>query len=534
MVQAINASMASGHTSLKTHQAKVEQVDVTVGHKSTQSAPIKLTKRFYAGIGMLLAASFCAGAALVAQSMVDSIARISLVIFGVIALLFGAAIGRSLVRHISSALGNVDATLKRMAAGDLTDQSGLAACGDLGGLQQTIQDLDQRLFSIVSKSRLGATSIAVTAGVISSDNVALSSRTEAQASALEETSSTMEQLTATVKQNADSAQHANGLMAVVTQQAEAGGKAVDNAVRAMEEIKDSSRWVVDIIGVINGIAFQTNILALNAAIEAARAGAEGRAFAVVASAVRELAQRSADAATEIKVIIGKSADIAERGAVEVGAAGDAIGELMCGIRQMASIMDEIAQASAEQRSGIEEINQAISHIDGVTQKNALLVEEAVKTASGLQEQAVELANAVSVFRLGAREYGNADNTVALVKAGVAFVHEQGTQALIEDVLKLRKSRFVDRDLYFSVNHIDGTCLANGANPRVVGNDGNQTRDSDGKFFVREILALARRGSSGWVDYKYPHPVTKSIQLKSTYFERVEDIIISCGFYPQPA
>jgi methyl-accepting chemotaxis protein len=259
-----------------------------------------------------------------------------------------------------------------------------------------------RLARIVNEVRQGTDAIASTSAEIASGNLDLSSRTEQQASSLEETASSMEELTSTVKQNADNARQANVLAQTASNVAGQGGDVVAQVVQTMGSINDSSKKIVDIITVIDGIAFQTNILALNAAVEAARAGEQGRGFAVVAGEVRTLAQRSAAAAKEIKALIGDSVDKVEVGTRLVDQAGSTMHEVVDSIRRVTDIMAEISAASQEQTSGIEQINQAISQMDNVTQQNASLVEEAAAASEALQNQANKLAELVSVFRLDDR------------------------------------------------------------------------------------------------------------------------------------
>jgi len=340
----------------------------------------------------------------------------------------------------------------------------------------------------------------------------------------------MEELTSTVKQNAENAQNANQLVSGATESAVNGGKIVGQVVETMASISASSKKIVDIIGVIDGIAFQTNILALNAAVEAARAGEQGRGFAVVAAEVRNLAQRSATAAKEINALIGESVAKVDAGTRLVATAGEAMSGIVLSVKHVAGIIAEIAGASSEQSAGLDEISRAVTQIDGMTQQNGALVEEAMRTATSLRNQAVLLADVVSAFNLGRREFGNADESLAMVQRGVDFVRTHGTDAFIEDVKKLNNSQFIDRDLYFSVYDSNAICLANGANPRYVGVDGKSFKDSDGKVFVAEIVAIANRKGSGWLDYKHPHPLTKEILKKSAYFEKIGDIVISCGFY----
>lgn len=253
----------------------------------------------------------------------------------------------------------------------------------------------------VSEVRTGTDAMATASGQIASGNQDLSSRTEQQASSLEETASSMEELTSTVKQNADNARQANVLAVSASEVAVKGGAVVSQVVDTMSSINASSKKIVDIIGVIDGIAFQTNILALNAAVEAARAGEQGRGFAVVASEVRSLAQRSASAAKEIKTLIGDSVDKVNIGTSLVDQAGSTMNEIVESIKRVTDIMGEITAASQEQTSGIEQINQAIMQMDNVTQQNAALVEEAAAAAESLQDQAGNLTQVVSVFKLDA-------------------------------------------------------------------------------------------------------------------------------------
>jgi methyl-accepting chemotaxis protein len=266
-------------------------------------------------------------------------------------------------------------------------------------LLSRMEEMRQSLVKIVSNVRIGTDTIATASSQIAAGNMDLSSRTEEQASSLEETAASMEQLTSTVKQNADNARQANQLAESASGVAVKGGRVVSQVVDTMSAINSSSKKIVDIIGVIDGIAFQTNILALNAAVEAARAGEQGRGFAVVAAEVRSLAQRSAAAAKEIKILIGDSVDKVEEGSKQVLEAGKTMDEIVGSVKRVTDIMAEITVASQEQTSGIEQINQAITQMDQVTQQNAALVEEAAAAAASLQEQAAGLSQVVSVFKL---------------------------------------------------------------------------------------------------------------------------------------
>jgi methyl-accepting chemotaxis protein len=265
-----------------------------------------------------------------------------------------------------------------------------------------LQAMTMNLNRIVAGVRAGSESISTGSGEIAAGNQDLSSRTEQQASSLEETASSMEELTGTVQHNAENARMGNQLAASASETAQRGGAVVSQVVATMDQINASSRKIVDIISVIDGIAFQTNILALNAAVEAARAGEQGRGFAVVASEVRSLAQRSAAAAKEIKVLIDDSVAKVDVGSRLVNDAGMTMADVVDSVKRVSDIMGEIASASREQSDGIEQVNQAIGQMDQVTQQNAALVEEAAAAAASMQEQAASLAEAVSIFRLDTR------------------------------------------------------------------------------------------------------------------------------------
>ena len=310
-------------------------------------------------------------------------------------------------RMIVRPLRNAIATAGRIAGGDLTSEIEVVGRDETGELLQALKDMNASLQKIVSDVRGSTDSISTASQQIASGNADLSSRTEEQASSLEETASSMEELTSTVKQNAENAKQANQLAAAATGVAVKGGQVVGQVVETMSSINESSKKVVDIISVIDGIAFQTNILALNAAVEAARAGEQGRGFAVVASEVRNLAQRSAAAAKEIKALIGDSVDKVGAGTKLVDEAGKTMQEIVTSVKRVTDIMSEITAASQEQSSGIEQVNQAITQMDQVTQQNAALVEQAAAAAESMQEQAQNLTQAVAVFNVGKAAAGAA-------------------------------------------------------------------------------------------------------------------------------
>ncbi|MFS7223389.1 methyl-accepting chemotaxis protein [Rahnella inusitata] len=322
-------------------------------------------------------------------------------VFSLIAVLLAMIMGYFLTRSIIRPLGTAVQVAESVAAGDLTTEIRVTSSDETGQLMQGLKNMNENLLRIVTEVRSGTQAISSASSQIAAGNLDLSSRTEEQASSLEETASAMEQITATVKQNAENARQANQLAAQASRVAVEGGEVVGQVVSTMEGINVSSRKIVDIISVIDGIAFQTNILALNAAVEAARAGEQGRGFAVVASEVRNLAQRSASAAKEIKVLIDDSVSKVDNGTQLVAKAGATMAEVVSSVKNVTDIVGEISIASHEQSTGIEEINKAITQMDEVTQQNAALVQEASSAAYSLNEQAERLAESISIFKVSA-------------------------------------------------------------------------------------------------------------------------------------
>ena len=323
-----------------------------------------------------------------------------LIILGIVATLIGIVFSWMLSAGITRPLRDAVKVAQTVANGDLTHKIEAHSEDETGQLLRALKEMNESLYRTVSQVRAGTETIASASSQIASGNMDLSSRTEQQASSLEQTASSMEELTSTVRQNADNARQANQLAVTASDVAVKGGEVVSQVVTTMGSISDSSKKMADIIGVIDGIAFQTNILALNAAVEAARAGEQGRGFAVVATEVRSLAQRSASAAREIKALIDDSVAKVDTGGKLVQQAGETMNEVVSSIRRVHDIMSEITAASAEQSDGIEQVNQAITQMDTVTQQNAALVEEAAAAAESMQDQAAKLSNLVSVFKLG--------------------------------------------------------------------------------------------------------------------------------------
>lgn len=437
----------------------------------------------------------------------------------------GSMIAWRLTASITRPLQSAVSIARRVANGDLTSQPVVEGKDEVSELLGSLKAMNDNLRRLVGEVRQGADSIATASKEIAAGNADLSTRTETQAQSLGETATTMEKLTATVTQNAGNAGMASEAVLKSSMIAGRGGEVVREVVETMEQIKSSSRRIADIIGVIDAIAFQTNILALNAAVEAARAGEEGRGFAVVASEVRTLAQRSAAAAREIKELITGSVEKVDAGGRLVAHAGETMNEIVASVRGVTAIIDDIASAGREQAAGIEEVNCAVAQMDEMTQRNAALVEQAAAAAQSMEEQTRSLAKAVCVFRLES----NGAEAIDMVRRAVAFISEHGAEAALAAFNKPVPA-FKDRDLYINVIDFKGNTLAHGGNIQQVGKNTIDLKDSDGKPFIREFVRVAGSLGAGWIDYRWLNPVTMVVDVKTTYVERAGDLIIGCGIY----
>jgi len=352
------------------------------------------------------------------QEGMRKLSNVLLPTFIVLLLLISGGSMLFLTRHVLQPLRKINQLFDGIASGDLTKRVSIASKNEIGQLFQSLQRMQDGLKATVAQVRSSVDEINVGVGEIAAGNTDLSGRTESQAASLEETAASMTQLASTVKQNADNARQANQLVASASDVAERGGEAVSDVVSTMTEISAKSHKISEIVSVIDGIAFQTNILALNAAVEAARAGEQGKGFAVVAGEVRALAQKSAQAAKEIKTLIEDSASRVEIGTHQVERAGMTMHEIVDSVRRVTAIMGEISIASQEQASGIEQVNQAVSKMDEVTQQNAALVEQAAAAALSLKEQTHQLVQAVAIFKTQGDVYLDAPEvkTARAVKA----------------------------------------------------------------------------------------------------------------------
>jgi methyl-accepting chemotaxis protein len=345
-------------------------------------------------------------------------ARNSLALLGVLAVLLGAGMAWVLSRSITRPLTQALEQARAVAAGDLTQRVPAHGNDETAQLLRALGEMQDRLSHLVSQVRGGVDSVSTASQEIARGNADLSQRTEQTATSLQQTASAIEQLTGTVRQTADSARTANQLASSASSVAQRGGEVVSQVVSTMEEINASSKRIADIIGTIDGIAFQTNILALNAAVEAARAGEQGRGFAVVAGEVRSLAQRSAEAAREIKSLIGSSVEKVDSGTRLVADAGSTMTEIVASVQRVSDIIGEISAAAAEQSGGIGQVNQAVTQLDQATQQNAALVEESAAAAESLQAQAHQLAGVVASFRIAGTGSGAAATPTVLAQATI--------------------------------------------------------------------------------------------------------------------
>ncbi|WP_238879129.1 methyl-accepting chemotaxis protein [Achromobacter xylosoxidans] len=332
------------------------------------------------------------------QRVIDNAGMLNLIL-SAMAVVLGGLFAWRVSKSITAPLAQAVSVAETVARGDLGQPIHAVTRDETGRLLRALHDMQDKLAGAVRTIRAGSETISSAAGQIAAGNTDLSSRTEEQAASLEETAASMEELASTVKQNADNARQANQLAASASEVAQRGGAVVSAVVSTMGDISASSRKISEIVSVIDGIAFQTNILALNAAVEAARAGEQGKGFAVVAGEVRSLAQRSAQAAREVKTLIEASVSKVAEGAGQAENAGTTMQEVVASVKRVTDIMGEIAAASQEQASGIEQVNRAVSQMDEVTQQNAALVEEAAAAAGSMQDQAHALVRAVGVFRL---------------------------------------------------------------------------------------------------------------------------------------
>ena len=453
-----------------------------------------------------------------AQWLGAALAAVVLLVSGVLAML--------MVRSITGPLQRAVGLAGVIAAGDLTADVHDDRKDELGDLLRSLSAMAARLRGVVGEVRGGVESVSAASSQIATGNQDLSARTEQTAANLEETAASMEELTATVTQSADTARQANQLAGTAAQAAARGGEVVGQVVASMQQITDSSRKIADIIGVIDSIAFQTNILALNAAVEAARAGEQGRGFAVVAGEVRSLAQRSAEAAREVRTLIGTSVRQVESSAALIRSAGEGIAAMTDGIRDVVAHVGEISHSVTEQGTGLGEISAAVQQIDQITQRNAQMVNENLHQAQALERRASTLSEAVTAFRL---QQGTAQEAMALVVRAAQLHRGAGSRDAFLRTLTDPAQPFHDRDMYVFALDAAGTYLAFGGNPAKVGTRVQDIPGIAGDRLVQDIAAQAERGP-GWVEYDITNPATGTVQTKMSFVQRVGDVYLGCGVY----
>jgi methyl-accepting chemotaxis protein len=428
-------------------------------------------------------------------------------------------------RSFSQDLGQVLVATEKMLAGDL--RLSLAGHGrdELGRLALAMGQLGRTLSGMVANVRSNAAFVAHSGQSMAMGNRELSDRTEQQAASLEETAASVEQLSSTVQVNASTASQANVQAAQVRDVANDGAATMAQAIEAVEAVQGSAKRMDEIVGVIDGLAFQTNILALNAAVEAARAGESGRGFAVVAGEVRSLAQRSAASAKEIRLLIGVSSGHVAASVQKIRAAGSNIEQVVAGIRDVAANMSQISSSSAEQSSGLTEISSAVHQLDEITQRNARMVGRAVAQALNLEGRAGTLVQSVASFKL---QQGSAEEAVALVARAMAHRHRGSKDAFLRDLTNPAKG-FHDRDMYVFALDRKGSYLAFGGNPAKVGTRVQDIAGIDGGALLKAIIDQASI-EPGWVEYDITHPSTGKVQAKMSFVQQVDDVFVGCGVY----
>ncbi len=466
---------------------------------------------------------------MVGHAATEAAVRRALIIGLLVLLVLAALLYFAIRGTISRPLAQATQIAKQIATGDLTIRITNHRNDDIGHLLTAINGIGQGLANVIWNIRHGTETLSTATGEIAAGNQDLASRTEQQAGSLEKTAASMEQITSTVKENAENAKQANQLARTASEVAIKGGSVVSEVVHTMDSINQSSKKIVDIISVIDSIAFQTNILALNAAVEAARAGEQGRGFAVVASEVRNLAQRSSAAAREIKALIDASVRNVQEGSAQVAQAGSTMDEVVTSIKHVYDIMNEITDASREQSIGIEQVNQAMAQMDQVTQQNAALVEQAAAAAESLQNQTTELNNVVGVFKIKSGSHGSSAEAKEMVENAIAAMHANGAEKTFAEINN-KLGRFCDRDLYVVVYDMNGRNLAHGANASNVGKEMIDAKDGAGKPFVRERIAIIRNKGKGWQDYLFLNPISKQMEAKSMYLDQFKNVIVGCGIY----
>ncbi|MFP5324210.1 MAG: methyl-accepting chemotaxis protein [Gammaproteobacteria bacterium] len=422
--------------------------------------------------------------------------------------------------------------MRETAGGNLRARVHINGRDELAELALLVERLNASLSATVAEVRSNSALVAYAGRTLAAGNRDLADRTEQQAANLEQTSASVQELSSTVHQNAQTARESDEQAIKVRSVAESGASAMEGAIGSVEVIQRSAQQMNEIIGVIDSLAFQTNILALNAAVEAARAGEAGRGFAVVASEVRNLAQRSAASAREIRQLIEASTQQVDSSVRQIRTAGSNISQIVNGVRGVAANMSLISSASAEQSSGLSEISSAVKQLDEITQRNAQMVERAVQQANLLEHRAEHLSQAVSSFQL---QQGTAQEAMEMVSRALAFRRQTGKEAFLQGITSAT-GEFFDRDMYVFALDSQGSYRAFGGKPEKVGSRVQDIPGVDGASLLVSIIAQAEL-EPGWVEYDIVNPATGAVQTKMSYVTKVDDLYVGCGVYksaPQPA
>lgn len=429
-------------------------------------------------------------------------------------------------RAFSIDLRRLTYAMQQLAQGNLQVAATVRSNDEIGDLAEHLRHTIRNISAMVSAVGSDAALVAHAGHELSAGNRALSDRTEQQAANLEQTSASVQQLASTVEQNAHTASEVNRRAMGVRDIAEQGAHAMMSSIESVAAIQSSTRRMNEIIGVIDDLAFQTNILALNAAVEAARAGDQGVGFAVVATEVRSLAQRSAASAQEIRALIQASTAQVESGVEQIRAAGAAITGIVDGIRGVSDSISHISTASAEQSTGLSEISSAVAQLDEITQRNARMVERAVDQSGTLETQAASLGTAIGNFKL---LQGVAPEAVQLVEKAAEYRRQAGSREAFLRGLTDQANGFHDRDMYVFVLDAAGTYLAFGGNAAKVGTRLRDVPGIDGAGLTRAIVDQATQGP-GWVEYEITNPVSGQVQTKMSFVRQVDDVFLGCGVY----
>jgi methyl-accepting chemotaxis protein len=467
-----------------------------------------------------VALALCAGVRLLQVDGLSVIAATCLTLGAV-----AVALALSLQRQLAGSLRPLQASVHAMRDGDLSRQVDGVRGAEFGAIAASLDDMNANLSALVADIRSEATFVSQASETLAAGTTELAQRTERQAASLEQTTASVQDLSGSVKQNALDARAVEQLASRVHEMAESGGQRMREAVETMHAIRASSQRVHDIIGVIDGIAFQTNILALNAAVEAARAGESGRGFAVVAAEVRTLAVRSGDAAREIKALIATSSEQVDSGNSRIDEVGALLANVVSGIGEVAGSVRAITSAAEQQSNSLGQMSEALRGLDDITQDNATMVEQTSSASAGLGERAHRLARAVSAFRL---RQGTADEAHALVTRAVALYKRRGAAGLAE--ITDAANGFADRDMYVFAWDRGLVYHAFAGKPHNVGKTGAQILGTDVTQLIHDVWAAAAQGG-GWVDYDFLNPATGQVAPKTSFVVPVsEQLVLGCGIY----